>query len=44
MIVEEITGGMGRAAVGAALDEQLDQSEVVMHDGKVQADLVGHGK
>ena len=39
MLVEEVTRGVRSAAVGAALDEQLDQGEVVMHDGEVQADL-----
>eukprot|EP00964_Phaeocystis_antarctica_P145952 scaffold112114_cov57-Phaeocystis_antarctica.AAC.1 len=43
MVIEEVARGMGRAAVGAALDEKLDKGEVVMYDGKVQADLVGHG-
>ena len=41
MLVEEVARGVRRAAVGAALHEQLDQREVVMHDGEVQADLVG---
>lgn len=44
MVIEEVARGVGRAAVGAALDEKLDKGEVVMYDGKVQADLVGHGK
>ena len=43
VLVEEVARGVRRAAVGAALHEQLDQREVVMHDGEVQADLVGLG-